>query len=168
MTNCWKFWTKLYAIFQCDFTEPFFGRLAHCTVVVPRLDHQHLLKGHLVFCQQYCHLTIKTRRTARHLDHLKQLDHIGEEEKSLSPEFLSLSTSLELKLVFIPGQHLPNAPGCKRCQMFNTLRMQCGRIDKLLSLKKCILLLILNWFEFDFVAFTFYARFQMWAVCPCW
>ena len=29
-------------------------------------------------------------------------------------------------------------------KMFNTLRMQCGRIDKLLSLKKCILLLILN------------------------
>ena len=75
---------------QFDSREPLFGRLAHCTVVVPRLDHQLLLREYFGNCQQCCHLTIKAGRMAWHLDHLKKSDHIGKEEKSLSPEILRL------------------------------------------------------------------------------
>ena len=60
-------------------------------------------------CYQHCHRTIETRGTAWHLDHLEHFYHIGKEEKSLSPEFLSqvvLSSSWSLYLASTSPMHL--------------------------------------------------------------
>ena len=60
-------------------------------------------------CYQHCHRTIKTRGVAWHLDHLEHFYHIGKEEKSLSPEFLSqvvLSSRWSLYLASTSPMHL--------------------------------------------------------------
>ena len=60
-------------------------------------------------CYQHCHHTIKTGGTAWHLDHLEHFYHIGKEEKSLSPDFLSqvvLSSSWSLYLASTSPMHL--------------------------------------------------------------
>ena len=113
---------------------------------------------------------------AWHLDHLKKSDHIGKEEKSLSPEILRLVKEFWAQA----GRNTWPAPRqctwMKSLENVYTLIMTCGRIYRKKGFPSKIhffpnyefWIVAKPMLMLFFFAFTFFVHFQMWAVCPCW